>query len=394
MVTFLPFEGLRPALSGKEKIDDRISPPYDVIGDVYLKELQSKKGNVTRFTLMPKDGRYGDARKELESLIADGFLVSDDPSFYLYRQTFDEHGKKLVRTGIVGRLKTEDYEKGNIMPHEETFAGVKADRLNLLRDMETHLESIFGIYEGLSKDLWSSIDKAAEAIYEYRDSAGVLHQYFRISDAKVNDGIAKEMSKQKMLIADGHHRYETALNYSKENPGNEKKSFVLATLVANDDPGMVIWPTHRMINRPDVSEEDAVKAIGESLKVSSPVGEAEFRKNMGKHLIGLAFPSGKHYFVDCDKKDGLWSLDTYVVQESIIKGAFKTDPAGKDVSYDAELGSALSKVKSGEATLAIILNDPSFETIWHLAENGLRMPKKTTFFYPKIWSGFVFYRMV
>ncbi|NLL94399.1 MAG: DUF1015 domain-containing protein [Thermoplasmatales archaeon] len=394
MVVFLPFEGVRPALKGSEKIDDRISPPYDVIGEKHLAELQSKKGNVTRFTLLPENGRYGKAREELDGMIADGSLAFDPPSFYLYRQTFDEHGRRMARTGIVGRLKTEDYSKGNVMPHEETFSKVKEDRLNLLRDVETHLESIFGIFTGLPKGLWDTIHESARPLYIYEDPAGVTHEYLGISDPDVTHEITKALADQKMLIADGHHRYETALNYSRENPGDERKSFVLATLVAEDDPGMVIWPTHRVVNRPDVDERTLVGRLGKELSVAGPMGEKEFRERLGDHLMGFAFTSGNFYLADCPRKDGLWSLDTYAVQEAVLKNALGTDGAGKEVTYDAEIDSAISKALDGEASVSIILNDPSFETIWDLAGKGLRMPKKTTFFYPKIWSGFVFYRMV
>ena len=186
MVTFLPFPGFRPSLKDGEGIENRISPPYDVIGDDYLKELQSRPGNVTLLTLKPdEDKRYRESRKTLDSWIADGTLVQDDDSFYLYKQTFDDHGVTKTRTGFVGRLKTEKYEEGNIIPHEETFSKVKADRLNLLRDMETHLESIFGIFKGFSSGLIADINRTAVKLYEMTDDSGVKHEYFRIGDKDV-----------------------------------------------------------------------------------------------------------------------------------------------------------------------------------------------------------------
>ncbi|NLU45736.1 MAG: DUF1015 domain-containing protein, partial [Euryarchaeota archaeon] len=146
MVEFLPFPGYRPELKADETVEDRISPPYDVIGPDHLERLQSHPGNVTNLTLRPDpDRRYHGARARLESLIADGSLKQDGDSFYLYEQTFDDKGVTRVRTGIVGILRTEDYAQGNVIPHEETFSKVKEDRLNLLRDVGTHLESIFGI---------------------------------------------------------------------------------------------------------------------------------------------------------------------------------------------------------------------------------------------------------
>ena len=265
MVTFVPFPGFRPALKNEETIEDRISPPYDVIGPDYLAELQSKPNNVTRFTLMPENGRYHNSRKELDAAITDGSLIQDTDSFYLYKQTFDDKGTTRVRTGLAGLLKTESFDAGNIIPHEETFSKVKADRLNLLRDMETHLESIFGIYDGFTAELNAAIRDAAEKVYDYTDKDGVRHEYFKISNPDVTSRITEELKDQSMMIADGHHRYETALNFSLENPGNEKKSYVLATLVAADDEGLVIWPTHRLITAEDIGENSAIKKLSKTL---------------------------------------------------------------------------------------------------------------------------------
>ena len=393
MVTFLPFAGYRPNLSNGEHEVDRISPPYDVISDDYLKELQSHPHNVTNLTLkQDPDKRYHSARKELDSWIESGELKKDDDSFYIYEQTFDDKGTKRVRTGIVGILKTEKYEDGNIIPHEETFSKVKADRLNLLRDMEAHLESIFGIFEGFTPDLNKKINDNARLIYMYKDDAGVEHKYYRLSDPDICKEITEQLKGQKMLIADGHHRYETALNYSLENPGNEKKSFVLATLVASDNEGLVIWPTHRMVNTENISEKNAVKGISSVLKTIE-VSREEMEAQLKDHMMGLMFKSGKCMLADFDGDEPLWKLDTYVVQETILKGVYKSDEGKATISYDAEYDSVKKQMDEKKHDLAIILNDPKLQTIWDLSMIGKRMPKKTTFFFPKIWSGFVFYLM-
>ena len=394
MVTFLPFPGYRPSLKDGEKIDERISPPYDVISDSYLKELQSNAHNVTKLTLMPEAGRYKNARKELESWIADGALVQDKDSFYLYRQIFEDNGKTRVRTGLVGKLKTEKYEEGNIIPHEETFSKIKADRLNLLRDMETHLESIFGIFEGFSPQLSKDITKVAKPLYTYTDNSCVTHEYLRIEDKKIIERITSELSSQKMLIADGHHRYETALNYSLENPGNEMKSYVLTTLVSSKDPGLVIWPTHRLIKSDEISEKNAISKISSKMETIEAVDADEMMSKLKDWEMGLLFRSGRCLLAKYNGNgDPMWSLDTYVAQELIMKDIYKTDEGKGEVGYDAEYTSVKQKMDAKEYDLAIILNEPSLKTIWDLSMIGKRMPKKTTFFFPKIWSGFVFYKM-
>jgi uncharacterized protein (DUF1015 family) len=344
---------------------------------------------------MTENGRYANSRKELDAAIADGSLIQDPESFYLYRQTFDDKGTQRTRTGIVGILRTESFDKGNIIPHEETFSKVKADRLNLLRDMETHLESIFGIVDGFSAGLNSEIGRCAEKMYEFSDKDGVTHSYYRISDPKVTTAMSEELSKQKMLIADGHHRYETALNYSTENPGNEKKAYVLATLVPADDEGLVIWPTHRLITAEDIGENSAIKKIIKSVRTEEAADVKDMMSKLKDHKMGLLFKSGKCLLADgpADSTDPMWNLDTYIAQEAIINGVYKADEGKSKVSYDAETPSVLKKMEAKAHDLAIVLNDPSLQTIWDLSMIGKRMPKKTTFFFPKIWSGFVFYRM-
>ena len=395
MVTFLPFPGYRPSLKDNENIGERVSPPYDVIDERYLKELQSDEHNITWLTLNPEKGRYTGSRKELDSWIADGSLVQDKDSFYLYKQRFVSNGKELMRTGIVGILRTEAYENGNIIPHEETFSKVKEDRLNLLRDMEAHLESIFGIFEGFGRELNERIERSAEKLYVYTDRSCVEHSYYRISDDRVTNAISKELKKQKMLIADGHHRYETALNYSLENPNDPKKGYVLATLVASDDPGLVIWPTHRLLSTEVLSERTAIERIGKAMTLTETPSVERMLAELPEHKMGFMFKSGRTFVASYDRKDDpLWSLDTYIAQELIIKGIYGYDDGEVKITYDAEFDSVKRRMDSGGYDVAIVLNTPSLKAIWDLSAVGKRMPKKTTYFFPKIWSGFVIYRMV
>ncbi len=395
MVTFLPFKGYRPRLQAGEKIESRISPPYDVIGDEYLKQLQSSQYNVTNLTLSPDaDKRYTASRKLLDEMIAKEILLPDQPSFYIYDQRFTSGGKEYCRRGLVGILKTEEYSEGHIIPHEETFSKVKADRLNLLRDMETHLESIFGIFPGLGADLAKKVDNAARLCYRYVDGDGVEHRYSRVDDESICGEITEKLKDQNMLIADGHHRYETALNYAKENPDNEAKQYVLCTMVAADDQGLVIWPTHRLIDAEDIGETSALKKMEKKMAMKE-VTEEEMEAQLKDHLFGMIFKSGRCFLFDNKEQNEniLFELDTYSAQENILKGIYKSDEGKSKVSYDAELESVKKAMAEKKHDAAIILNDPKLSTIWDLSEKGKRMPKKTTYFFPKIWSGWVFYLM-
>ncbi|HKM14191.1 MAG TPA: DUF1015 domain-containing protein [Candidatus Methanomethylophilaceae archaeon] len=392
MVTFIPFPGYRPAIKEGEKIKERISPPYDVIDEKYLAELQSNSHNITRLTLNPdEDKRYRGSRKELDKWIAEDYLKQDVPSFYIYQQTFKDEGKTMLRTGVVGLLKTEPYENGNVVPHEETFSKVKVDRLNLLRDMEAHLESIFGIHDSFNHELYRKIHDHSTLVCRYVDDEGVEHRYSRLTDEKICNEITYELSQQKMLIADGHHRYETALAYSQENPGVEKKGYVLATLVSAEDPGLTIWPTHRLIKTDSISEKNAISKITKALETKE-VTEKEMISDLGNWMMGLRFRSGKCYLARFSG-EGLYQLDTYVAQEKILKDVYKWDDGKCIVDYDAQLISAIDKMDDGRYDLAILLNRPKLRDVWGLSMDGMRMPKKTTYFFPKIWSGFVIYKM-
>ena len=394
MVVFLPFPGYRPVLKTDEGIEDRISPPYDVIGKEYLKVLQDHKNNVTNLTLRPDvDRRYKGSRRELDRMTSDGSLKQDKDSFYLYEQTFDDHGIMRRRLGLVGILKTERYEEGNIIPHEETFSKVKEDRLNLLRDMEAHLESIFGIFDGLSPELNKRVYNNAKLVYRHMDEYGVDHRFHIIDDADIQKQISAELKNKKMLIADGHHRYETALNYSLENPDDKKKGFVLATLVAADNEGLIVWPTHRLINSTAVTTEEAVRFISKELKVKE-VTEDQMVSELKDWTMGLMFKDGKRFLACCaDGRGELWKLDTYVVQEIIQRKLYDYESGRSTVEYEAEFSKVKILMDEGKYDLAVVLNDPDLKVIWNLSMKGTRTPKKTTFFFPKIWSGFVFYKM-
>lgn len=395
MVTFIPFAGYRPAMRAGESISDRVSPPYDVIGDEELARLQSHDANVTNLTLkQDPDKHYTGSRKLLDQMIADGVLKQDTPSFYLYDQTFTADGKQYRRRGIVGALRTEEYSANGVIPHEETFSKVKADRLNLLRDVEAHLESIFGIFPGLGEELNRKVEAEARLLYRYTDADGTEHRYSRVADEELCKAISEKLKDQSMLIADGHHRYETALNYAKENPDIESKQYVLCTMVASDDAGLVILPTHRLIDAEDIGETSAIKKIGKNVAMTE-VPLEQMESELKDHMLGLMFQSGRCFLVDPSKEydEPMMSLDTYFARAEIINGVYKNDEGKSSVSFDASLESVKKAMAEKKHDVAVVLNPPSLQSIWDLAAIGKRMPKKTTFFFPKIWSGWVFYLM-
>lgn len=399
MVTFLPFRGYTPLIS--PDITQRVSPPYDVINDQEKRRLQSLPGNITRITLGVRDGNYQAARKELDDWIMKGMLVqSSKECFYLYRQTFVYEGRERTRTGIMGRLLIESYEQGNILPHEETFSKVKEDRLNLLEATETHLESIFGIYEDMDRAISSALQTHSRELFHFKDSQGVKHSFLELMDEKTVASVVAMLKQKKMLIADGHHRYETSMRYSQEHPQDEKKRYVLSTLVASDDAGLIVEPTHRILSSPGITTEQLLsyaakdfglwemqsldqltKALASSKRVALGLATSDGRLFVAEHL-------GRH------DQNPLWKVDAFICEKVLLQQTLKDlIDANASIEYDHEAHSVLEKMKTGTRSFAVILSSPDLGLIWTVAKAGKKMPKKSTFFYPKIWSGFVIYRM-
>lgn len=394
MVDFRPFRPYIPRLEDGEGMIARVSPPYDVISAEELARLKGNRYNVTNITMGGVGGDYSSAGETLRSWIEHGALAQDRrEAFYTYKQTFCEGEHCWQRTGIVGLLAAKGYAEG-VVPHEETFPKVKEDRLNLLRGTETHSESIFGIFDELSPKVKDRIEDLETKVLEFTDPQGVRHCLFRICDQETVQAISEELRGKTVLIADGHHRFETSSRYAQENPSSPAKQFVLATLVPSNDPGLLVFPTHRLVKELPVPPDaflDFVKGRFELRPVPAPSELASALEGRSSSDLGLVI-DGKAYLASPRKlpEDPMWELDSYVCQEWVLKGeAWRDEPV---VVYEHDIAKALEKVAEGYQ-LMVLLRSPSVDKIWELARMDRRMPKKSTYFWPKMWSGFVYYRM-
>jgi len=399
MIDFLPFHGLLPAIEGADRIEDRVSPPYDVIGEKQLSALKSKEFNITRITLGGDDKGYSKAAELLDSWIRSKKLKMDgQEAYYIMKQEFTQAGHRFIRTGIIGVLGVQPYDNGNISPHEETFPKVKEDRLNLLRATGAHLESIFCLYDRLDPRILKAINSKASTLFAVMDEQGTEHSLGRISDQHLIAELRTELSKKKLLIADGHHRYETALRYSTEHPDDAKKGFILATLVASNDPGLVVLPTHRIFKGIQISTDELLFHAAKFFAI----WEVQTMDEMARLLsvnnrvcLGVIMADGRKFIFELAWKpteDPLWSVDAYVCEELVLKKILQKK-GEVAVEYDHDATSVEGKVSAGGIGLAVILSPPKLDAIWKVASEGEKMPKKSTFFFPKVWSGFVAYLM-
>src|SRR6202167_2206088 len=236
-----------------------VAPPYDLIGAARQNQLYERSPyNVVRLELAREADRYGAAEKTLADWLAARVLERPArPAIFQYRQTFDVEGRLLHRTGFIGRLRLEEFDRGRILPHEKTFPAAKEDRLRLLTALQINTSSIFGLYSGKHPELDRLREQVAarEPLIDLVDDLGIRNVLRPIEATDEIAIIQRALESPRILIADGHHRYETALNYRRsrrhENasvaPEPEPYDYTMMTLVACDDPGLVILPTHRVV---------------------------------------------------------------------------------------------------------------------------------------------------
>ncbi|TMB47831.1 MAG: DUF1015 domain-containing protein, partial [Deltaproteobacteria bacterium] len=269
MAVVRPLAGLRydPARAGD--VGQLLAPPYDVITAAEQAELYARSPyNVIRLILPREAERGAAAARALREWIAAGILAPDpEPALYLYTQQFSlPDGSTRRRDGLLCRLRLEDFSSGVVRPHERTLPGPKADRLALLRATGANLSAIFGLYARPGepvRELLAGAELGAPLV----DVSG-WHQLWRVTDASAIARAEAALTDQTIIIADGHHRYETALAYRDEQPGNEAATYILAYLANMEEEGVVILPTHRLVRRPLGFGAAALAArLGESFAV-------------------------------------------------------------------------------------------------------------------------------
>ena len=335
MAVVKPFRALRFDESVAGPLETLVAPPYDVITDEQREELRARSPhNVVRLTLPDSED---EAARLLDDWRAEGVLVEEPPSVWALEQDYvGPDGIARTRFGIVGSLKVEPYETGTVLPHERTHAGPKEGRLRLLRATRTQLEPIFLLYDGPAP---------AERPSREPDLEVEGAKLWRLDDPM----LVRAFDDKQLLIADGHHRYETALAFAEEE-GTPASAQMLVVLVSTDDPGLEIFPTHRLFSTP--RHLDGNGAGGAEV--------TELTRDGSRVVHG---PEGM--------------LDVQLV-----------DTLGHDgISYTADAAEAERRVRDGEAAVAYLLRPTRIEDVFAHARRGEVLPQKTTYFFPKLISG-------
>jgi uncharacterized protein (DUF1015 family) len=356
MAEIKPFRALRYDTDQAGPLEDLVAPPYDVIGPAEREQYLARSPyNVVHLTLPDSEEEAG---RSLRSWRESGVLANEEPAFWALSQEYvGPDGVARTRNGVVVSLRVEPYENGSVLPHERTHQGPKEGRLRLLRASQTQLEPIFLLYEG----------PAPFAVPEREPDLGVQGaQLWRLDD----DGIAAAFADRRLLIADGHHRYETALAYHDE-VGTPETAYMMAVLVSLEDPGLTIFPTHRVFEQPPPRD------LLEGEKRDDPESALEELGRLERDRAAVVVYDGSTELA----VDGSGELDVQLV-----------DRLGQDgLSYTADWREAVRAVDEGEAAVAVLMRPTRIEDVFEVAARGETMPQKSTYFYPKLVSGLLFH---
>jgi uncharacterized protein (DUF1015 family) len=413
-----------------------VTPPYDVISpEAQQSYYHRDEHNIIRLELGRDepgddelDNRYTRASLTFALWRLEHVLEQDPPTLYLYEQQFAHEGKQFTRTSLLARVRLEAWDAGVVLPHERTLTKPKDDRLKLVRACAANLSPVLALYDDPAGDLAARLapQRLAPPVADCADEVGERHRLWAMHDAVLAAHVSAFFGERQLYMADGHHRYETALAYRdevrelrRELLASDAANFVLVALTAMEDPGLLVLPTHRLVSGVRQERLDALDAalahhfalesLGTSevatalarMRDRSSDGAAMFvlvRKD-GAQLLRL-MPQGRdamrerRVLADGEAHSPAWrALDVATLHELVLAEALDITPtqvaAGEQVIYTRDAEAALAAVREGQAQLALLLAPTPALAMRDVARAGDRMPQKSTYFYPKLLTGLV-----
>lgn len=421
MVDILPFRGLRynlPKLAQEgASLDSVATPPYDVINDAQQAAFYAKHpANFVRVDLNKKtvedtehNNPYTRAAQCIQQWETEETLIPEaEPAIYAYSQSWQEAGETIARKGLIALLKLETFESGKVLPHEYTLKGPKQDRIQLMRSTLCNLSQVFMIYSDPQRTMESLLYSQSnpEDWASATDADGVIHQFKPVTDAAVIEKLQALFKQKALLIADGHHRYETALAYQQEvreqvkqatgqepPEGSLLSDYAMIFLTNMDDAGLKVYPTHRILYQWPQGWDQA-RFEAELFKKYERVSADEtfcYRQPGTREFIKLGLkPEATPALPPL-----LDTFDAALLEETVFKGIFNS--TGEALKQEHLLGFYRNEDeiealwRDGKTVGGFFLAAPSVKLVHQICESGHRMPQKSTYFYPKILSGLVIY---
>jgi uncharacterized protein (DUF1015 family) len=434
MAEVIPFRGI---FYNPRKIDDLadvVAPPFDVISEQEQIQFHERHPqNIIRLTLgkitendTPTDNRYTRAAECLNRWFSDDIILLDEkPAFYLTSTEFSFEGNRVTRYGLIALIRLEPFEKGIVLPHEKTFSKVKSERLELMKACHTNFSPIFSLFSDEENRIGKKLmhvahNKSADIVFT--DKTEQKHRLWRITDNSDHQFISDALKDKKIFIADGHHRYETALNYrdwlsthASNFNGNHPANYVMMYLCGMEDPGLVVLPAHRMLNEVPVQKrETLIQNAKKYFDIITLPYNDESKENLSQFISILKSNDSKHCIGVCMKdcpelhlfilKPGVMekmfgdelpevirNIDVTVLTRLIFMELLGFDQARLDneqlIAYSSIAEDAVHAVSSGRHDIAFILNPTKIQQVRDIANAGLIMPRKATYFFPKVITG-------
>lgn len=434
------FGGLRYSTKAGE-LARLVCPPYDIISEQQrMAYLAANSNNLIRLEL-PREGNdpYKQAGEVLSSWLDTGILAVDkQPAIYIYEEEFEAYGQRKTLKGINCLVKLEEFSQGVVLPHEETLSKAKQDRFNLMKACGCNFSPVYSLYFDEDANIYSAIDRLSQGKpdEEFTDEDGVIHRLWVVTDPQACADICSGFADKKLYIADGHHRYETALNYRRwlHEQGIEAPvgDYIMMTLVNMEHDGLVVFPTHRIIK--DLPQFELKETLGRcekyfEIKEKTCAIDAVMNYTDGTGSVlsdgskgsSISFELGRRYdegnisfalyaggdsFFELtlrnknqlaellpEKSKAYCELDVAVLHSLVLEECFGIDKENmanqKNLVYTRDAQEAIDEVDSSKANCAFIINPTRVDQIAAVAAAGDKMPQKSTYFYPKIITGMV-----
>jgi uncharacterized protein (DUF1015 family) len=414
MAEIEPLSALHYNLSAVGSLADVTAPPYDVIDDRQRAELLARSPYNVVAVDLPRGGAdpYATAEDLFQAWQLQGAVTGDrEPALWAHTQDYSgPDGRALTRRGFFCRVRVEEYGAGRIRPHERTHPGPKEDRLRLTRATRANLSPIFSLYSDPAGEAWRALAPHTDSRPwgDVRDDDGTVHRLWRIAEPQTIAAVQASVREAELLIADGHHRYETARVYADEIGGEGAHRYVLMCLVALEDPGLTVFPTHRLVRGTDsAAQEELAKVLRREFEIEE-VSRDQVAPPPGDGPLQLGYIDS--HFKRCwrltlrdqaiadaalpDRSPAYRRLDTGVLETLLLKGPLGL--SDDDISHLNRLGygrdteQALSSVESGEYDLAFLMRPTPIAEVRAVAASGENMPPKSTYFFPKLLTGLLF----
>ncbi len=416
-----PFRGLLYDVARCGVLSNVVAPPYDLIDRARQDALYARSlYNVVRLELNREPDPYAAAARTMDEWLREGVLRrAVRPAVYLYSQFFEVEGRRMRRDGLTVRLRLEEFNARRILPHERTFPKAKQDRLDLLTALKTNVSSVFGLYTGAHPELAELIAGLLkrEPALEVTDDLGIRNQLRPIEEAEAIAMIQRELDAPRIFIADGHHRYETALEYRRRRRAAEHDpvpiqpyDYTMMTLVGCDDSGLVILPTHRIARRLDPAALAAFDSMAGAFFAIERFSDADAMRAAlaaaGRGALAVALGGDRRVLRLLRLKmpaaiaeampaapAAVRSLDVSflhaLVFERVLGISAEQVKAGGLVDYTVDARAALDDVAADRAAGAFLMNPPTIADVEAVSDAGAVMPEKSTYFYPKLLTGLV-----